>query len=437
MNRELLKRVIFDQHDIIRSASIVPRRYRLDPNANYVISGLRRAGKSTMLYEVAQDLAASGVEWERIIYINFEDERLLEFSVGDFQDILLVQSELSDKPGYFFFDEIQNVAGWEKFARRMADMGERVYITGSNAKMLSSQIATTLGGRYFSLRVSPYRFDEYLDACGQPHTGRALNTTREIGKISRLFNSFCQNGGLPESLRYESARPYVENVYHQVLLGDIAAREQIRNTAALRALIKKVAETVRNDVSFSALHNTLKSIGYAVGKDTVISYLQYAKDAYLLFTISNAANKFVDRESNPKYYFSDNGLLNLMVYDRNTALLENVVAIALHDAYGEDLYYLKSTRHDIDLDFYVPGQKLAVQVAYSIAGQAHSREVKALLKLNGLHEDLRLVIVTMSEEETIDDEGCAIEVVPAWRFLLQLASVGGFGSNTATTLSPN
>ena len=421
MDRELLKRVIFDQHNIIRSASIVARRYHLDPNANYVISGLRRAGKSTLLYGMVQNLIASGVEWERIIYINFEDERLLEFSYENFQDVLLVQSELSDKSGYFFFDELQNITGWEKFARRLADMGERVCITGSNAKMLSSQIATTLGGRYFPLHVSPYRFDEYLDACGQSHGSKELNTTREIGRISRLFDAFYRNGGFPESLRYETTRPYVENVYHTVLLGDIAAREQIRNTAALRALIKKVAETVRNDVSFSALHNTLKSIGYAVGKDTVISYLQHAKDAYLLFSLSNAVSKFVSKEGNQKYYFSDNGLLSLMIYDRETALLENEVAVALHDTYGENLYYLKSAQHAIDLDFYVPEHKLAVQVAYSISGQARSREVKSLLNLHELHKDFRLLIVTMSEQETITEKDCTIEVLPAWKFLLQLA----------------
>lgn len=110
------------------------------------MTGLRRAGKSTLLYKVARDLVASGIGWERIIYINFEDERLAEFEMGDFNDILLVQSELSRELGFFFFDEVQNVAGWEKFARRLADAGKRVYITGSNAKMLSGEVATTLGG---------------------------------------------------------------------------------------------------------------------------------------------------------------------------------------------------------------------------------------------------------------------------------------------------
>lgn len=420
VNHDLLKRIIFDQHEVIRSASIVPRRYQLDPHANYVITGLRRAGKSTLLYRVAQQLVNSGTDWSRIVYINFEDERLLEFSAEDFQDIPLVQSELSDERGVYFFDEIQNIDGWEKFARRMADSGERVYITGSNAKMLSGHIATTLGGRYFVQHVSPYRFDEYLDANGQPHGNIEINTTREIGKMLRLFGTFYRDGGFPESLRFETTRPYVENVYQKVLLGDIAAREQIRNVGALRTLIKKIAETVRNDVSYTALQKALKSIGYSVGKDTVISYIEHAKDAYLLFSLSNAVAKFIDRESNQKYYFSDNGLLNLMLFDRDTTLLENEVAVALRDAYGEDLHYLKSSKHGIDIDFYAPEHKLAVQVAYSISGEARAREVGNLVKLHRLQRDVRLVIVTMAEQETISEDGATIEVVPAWRLLLDL-----------------
>ena len=157
MNREILKSVIFDQHEIIRNADIVHRRYFLDSQANYVVTGLRRAGKSTLLYGLVQDLVARGVDWRRIIYINFEDERLAEFTLSDFNDILVVQSELSDEEGFFFLDEVQNIDGWEKFARRLADSGRRVYITGSNAKMLSTQIETTLGGRYLTRYVTPDR----------------------------------------------------------------------------------------------------------------------------------------------------------------------------------------------------------------------------------------------------------------------------------------
>lgn len=422
MNHDVLKRVIFDQHDIIRRASIVPRRYTIDPHANYVITGLRRAGKSTLLYGVARDLVARGVTWNQIIYINFEDERLSGFSLQDFQDIPLVQSELSGDVGYYFFDEIQNVEGWERFARRMADAGERVYITGSNAAMLSEEIAQRLGARYFVRHITPYRFDEYLDAQGQVHDASALYTSREAGRITALFERFYHDGGFPEASRFASPREYVENVYQKVLFGDIVARFGVRNPDALRVLVRKIAETVRSEVSYTALHHTLKSIGYKISKDSVIEYIGYARSAYLLFRTTNAVAPFVERMGNPKYYFVDNGLLNLFLIDRDTALLENEVAVALYDRFGEGLQYLKSAKYGIDIDFYIPEERLAVQVAYTIEGPARERELGSLLRLSRVQDDkMRLVVVTKGEENAFERDGVEIEIIPAWKFLLQLA----------------
>ena len=420
MNHEILKSVIFDQHEIIRNASIVPRRYSFDPQANYVLTGLRRAGKSTLLYKIVRDLVKSGVELSRIVYINFEDERLAEFSISDFNDILAVQSELSAQSGFFFFDEIQNVGGWEKFARRLADANERVWITGSNANMLSSQIATTLGGRYFIKHVTPYRFDEYLDATGVPHEAEALYTTKGRGAIAGAFDAFYQRGGFPESLRYTSAREYVENVYQKILLGDVAARNGVRNPDVLRVLMKKVAETVCNETSVTALHGIMSALGYKVSKNTLMDYLAMTRESYLLFEVKNAVAKFVEREGNPKRYFSDNGLLSLFLVGRETALLENEVAVAMRDAFGERLHYLKSPKNGIDVDFYVPDEGLAVQVAYSLSESAKPREVNNLVRLANVDKSIRrLLILTKEEEEEIADGDVQIEVKPVWKFLLQ------------------
>lgn len=420
MNHEVLKSVIFDQREIIQNARIVPRRYTFDSQANYVVTGLRRAGKSTLLYKIVRDLVESDVDWNRIIYINFEDERLAEFSIGDFNDILSVHSELSTQPGYYFFDEIQNVNGWEKFARRLADAGERVWITGSNAKMLSSQIATTLGGRYLVKHVTPYRFDEYLDASGIAHDSNALYSTKAKGSIAGAFDAFYQHGGFPESLRYDSPREYVESVYQKVLLGDIAARNNVRNPDALRVLMKKVAETVCNETSATALHGMLNALGYKISKATLLDYLAMARESYLLFEVTNVVAKFVEREGNPKRYFSDNGLLNLFLIGKEPALLENEVAVAMLDAFGEGLHYLKSPKNGIDVDFYVPEQGLAVQVAYSLSDSAKPREVGNLVKLANISDSaLRLLIVTKEEERVIEEDGKRIEIKPAWKFLLQ------------------
>lgn len=204
-----------------------------------------------------------------------------------------------------------------------------------------------------------------------------------------------------------------------MLIGDIAARYSVRNVDALRVLMKKIAEVVRTEVSFSTLHNTLKNIGFSISKDTLITYLEYAQEAYLQFRITNATAKFVEREGSPKYYFSDNGLLNLFIVDRETALLENEIAVALYDRFGADLHYAKSSKTGIDVDFYLPEARLAVQVAYSIAGEARGREIGNLVRLAKADTAIeRLVIVTKEEEEVIEQDGLLIEVIPAWRFLL-------------------
>ena len=421
MNHTLLKTVILDQHDVIRNCVITPRTYSFEENGNYILVGLRRAGKSTLLYQRVLDLVVNGIDWSQVIYINFEDERLAEFSLSDFQDIVEVQSELSDKPGFYFFDEIQNIDGWEKFVRRLRDSGARVFVTGSNAKMLSSEMERTLGGRLFSQQIYPYSFTEYLDALGISHSETDLLRTKSYGAIHRAFLNYYQDGGFPESLLYTNKRTYVESVYQKTLLGDIVARNGIRNEQAMRILMKKIAETVRNSVSFTNLYGAVKAVGHKVSKDSIIEYVGYATDAFLLFTLTNAAAKFAEAQGSPKYYFSDNGLLNLFLIDKNSALLENQVAICLYRKFGDALHFLRSSVSDIDLDFYIPDAGLAVQAAISLSDPAaRAREVETLNRLAAKDPDIRrFMIVTLEEEETIQTGSITIEVVPAAKFLLE------------------
>ena len=428
MNHTLLKAVIYDQHDLIRNFQIVPRDYEFEENGNYVLVGLRRAGKSTLLYKMVLDLVASGVDWNQIIYINFEDERLSEFTVADFNDILSVQSELSDKKGYFFLDEVQNIPDWEKFARRMADAREHICITGSNAKMLSREIETTLGGRFFAKYVTPYDFGEYLTACGIPHDEPALLGTKSDGRIRSCCAQYLQYGGLPETLLYKSKREYISGVYQKVLLGDIITRNKIRNDYAVKILIKKVAESVRSEISYSKLQKTLNAVHVSLAKETIMDYLRYAEDAFLLFRLQNYYANLVEKESYPKFYFSDNGILSLFLDRKESVQLENQVAVALTRAYPEDVYYLRSAKTGIDIDFYVPSVGLAVQAAYSIAVEAREREIGNLKKLaKNTKEAMRLLIVTYEEEESICEDGVTIEAVPLYKFLLDLEQ-GKYGS---------
>ena len=423
MDHGKLKSIIFDQHDVIRNFKIVNREYSFDLNANYVLVGLRRAGKSTLLYKIVQDLTANGTDWNQIIYINFEDERLADFSLNDFNDLLSVQSELSDKKGWFFLDEVQNVEGWEKFARRMADSKEHTFITGSNAKMLSKEVEERLGGRYLSKYITPYSFREFLNAKSIDFSEKAVQGTKSKGKIQREMEEYFYFGGFPENLQYLDKRGYVSSIYQKVLLGDIAARNGVRNLNGLKFLMKKIAETVKDEISYSKLHNILKSIGVNISKDIVIDYIGFAKESYLIFAVKNYFSKFVEKETTPKYYWSDNGLLNLFFNREDSRLLENLVAINLKKLSGDEFYYLKS--QNLDVDFYVPETGTVIQAAYSLSNITNDRETKALVQASKVMKDAkRFVIITYEEENVLEIDGIRIEVIPLWKWLLSSSFAG-------------
>lgn len=418
MNHDLLKTVIYDQHEIIKNFQIVEREYEFDINANYVVIGLRRAGKSTLLYKIVQDLVKAGTDWNQIIYINFEDERLSEFTLNDFNDILSVQAEMSDKKGWFFLDEIQNIEGWEKFARRMADSKEHTFITGSNAKMLSAEIENRLGGRYLTKYVTPFNFREFLKAKNIDYSDKTILATKDSGKIKREMETYFYFGGFPENIGYKDKREYVSSIYQKILLGDIAARNGIRNTNGLRLLMKKVAESVKDEVSYSKLHNTLKSIGVSISKDIVIDYVGYAQQSFLIFAIRNYFSKFVDKETTPKYYFNDNGLLNLFLNKEEPRLLENLAAINLWNKYKNNVYYLKG--QNIDADFFVEETGEVIQVAYSVSNISSDRETRTLVEAAKiLKEAKRFIIITYEEEKELTVDGVKIEIIPIWKWLIR------------------
>lgn len=419
MDTNLLTQIILEQQDIIKQLKIVPRQYKFEENVNYVLVGLRRAGKSFMLFKKAQDLIKSGKSWDQIIYINFEDERLADFKLSDFNKIIEAANQITDKTHYYFFDEIQNVAGWERFARRMADQQEHVILTGSNSKMLGKDISLRLGGRYMTKYISTFNFNDYLTARKIPHTKLDLLKTDIKGKINQAATNYLHNGGLPESIWIEDKRNYLTNIYQNVFLADILVRNNIRNHEAMRLLIKKIAETVMHEVSYSKLYKAISSTGISVGKNSIIEYINNAENAYLLFRTQDYFSKFAQKESTPRYYFNDNGILDLFYINKNSALLENLVAITLHNKYQDQLYYLKFAKTKIDIDFYSPQDKIAYQVAWELNDFSKEREIDNLVKLaKSFNEVENFIIVTRSIEQEIQKDGITIHVMPLAKFLL-------------------
>jgi predicted AAA+ superfamily ATPase len=417
MNKEILKQVIADNQMEIPNYKIVKRNFGDEEFENYVFVGIRRAGKSFLLYQRIQQLLDQGIKWDELLYINFEDERLSGFAAEDLNLLLEVHLEMYGKKPILFLDEIQNITGWEKFARRLADTKYRVYITGSNAKMLSADIQTTLGGRYIAVDVYPYDFKEFLTANNTDFSLNALLSTTGKAELLRQFNNYFYFGGFPEGAILSSRRDYLTSIYQKIYLGDIAMRHSIDNTFALKILFKKLAESVKQPMSFTRLANIVSSTGAKIGTNTVINYIDYAKDAWLINPIPNIASKIIDKETNPKYYFTDNGLLNLFLLDGNTSLLENLVAITLLRKYGRNdaVYFYKK---NIEVDFYIPETQLAIQVCYNMNdAETSKREIHALLHLTKHLEIRRMLIITRDEEKTITVNGINIEVVPVWKWL--------------------
>ena len=421
MNKNILKIVIADNQTEVPKYKVIPRDFTFEEFGNYVFSGIRRAGKSYLLYKRMQQLITRGIQWDELLYINFEDERLTGMGAEHLNLLLEVHLEMYGKKPILFLDEIQNISGWEKFARRMADTKHSVYITGSNARMLSQDIQSTLGGRYIPVDVYPYNFIEFLAANEIRITENSLLSTESKAEVLRKFNDYFYFGGFPEGAELSSKRDYLTSVYQKIFLGDIAARHSVENTFALRILFKKLAESIKQPLSFTRIANIVSSTGAKVGTNTIINYMEYAKDAWLINPIQNIAGKLVDKETVPKYYFTDNGLLNLFLLDGNTSLLENMVAINLLRKYGRNdavYFYNKG----IEVDFYLPDASTAIQVCFDIDNSTGTfeREVKALLKITEVLECRHLLIITRDTERMLEISGKKIDVIPVWKWLLNM-----------------
>ena len=392
------------------------RSIRLSDGLNYVLVGLRRSGKSYILYQKFNALIANGHSADEMLLLNFEDERLAGIKIDELNTILDCYGELYPHKPILFLDEIQVVEGWEHFARRLADQKYRVYITGSNAKMLGTEIAGTLGGRYMVQPVYPYSFSEFLNANGLPPEKNWEYTPQRLA-IARLFEQFFRFGGLPELTDVETPlkRQWLQNLFDKIFFGDILLRYNIRNTAAVEILIKKLAESVKQPSSFTRLANIMSTVGTKISSETVTDYISYAKESCMIFEIENYAAKLAERTSNKKYYFIDNGLLNLFLFDPATSLLENMVASTLFRTGKEICYY----HNGVEVDFLLWEDGHALQVCYSMQQpETRSREINALVTLAKKMPLTRMTIVTYSDRETIDTPAGQIHVIPAPEWLL-------------------
>ena len=424
MDKQIIKTVIAEKQQQIGKTKLLQRAGHFDEHSCYVLVGIRRAGKSYTLYQDMQaKLSAGKATHEDFLYINFEDERLASIKSEELGLLLDAYWEMYDqKHPLIYLDEIQNITGWEKFARRLAEEKRHVMITGSNAKMLSREITSTLGGSYIQRNIYPFSFEEYLN-----YYGIQLDKNWEFQPDKRLtvlrhFNEYFYRGGFAESFDKTDKREWLTSLYQKILMGDIVERNKIRNPRIFRLLARKLADSVMQPTTLKRLEHIIKSTGDSISPTVLKDYLDYMEDAYLIFSIPNLVSPLTEQQTIVKRYFADNGILNLFLTGGETKLLENIVAIHLNKLYhntAEELrlfYYNKG----VEIDFCIPEINIAIQVSYSINDlDTYEREVGGLVKFLKAYKQYQGIIITWDTERQITEDGITVEAIPAWKWLLQ------------------
>ena len=404
--------------------NIVTREEEKEINLNsplaQVVIGVRRSGKSTLCSKV---MLESGLPFG---YINFDDDRLGKLTVDTFDTLLRALYQLNGEFNHLFLDEVQNIEGWELFVNRMLRQGMRMVITGSNANLLSGELATHLTGRYHQIELMPFSFQEY---CQSKEVNTSSYTTKAIALRDKALNDYLFAGGFPELLSLSEAEQgdYVRSLVRTIVEKDIAKRYKLRYAQTLMDVANQVLDEFSQEHSFATVqkkHN-LKS------PNTAKKYLQYLQNAYLVLALPRFSLKSSERRSVHKYYAIDPAMIakrdEALLTDGLGLRLENVVAVELRRraAIDEQIYYFRKVR-EYEVDFVrVKGTQVQelIQVTYDFTQprtKLYNREVGNLVKASNILycDNLTLVMMYGDQREIVAD-GKTIRCVPAAEWLLQ------------------
>ena len=369
-----------------------------------------------MMYQYIQELLSQGHDIKEILFVNFEDERITDMRKEDLHLAVEAYRELFALNSIIFLDEIQNIDGCRHFVRHLADKGFKVFVIGSNAYMLSREITSTLGGRFIVKEVWSFSFIEYLKFNDiQLNIYWALSPQKF--DVVRLFADYFYYGGLAETFRFADKRLWLTSLYQRVLYSDIIIRKGIRNKHCMSLLISNLAGSVMCHMAIKCLQNILQGDGTKVSRATITTYISCLKEAFLCFSISNFTDTLPQREVMQKYYFYDNGILNLFLINPENKSLENIVAIYLFCKYGDGLFYYN---RNVEVDFYVPSEQLGIQVSNEmIDRETRECEISALVKLHAFKPLKHSLIITYNEESNITIGNQTIEIIPLWKWMIE------------------
>jgi len=402
ISKESITEVIKLQRESLNNAEIGTLREQkkeivvLDSFA-LIITGVRRCGKSTLLHQLIKTQ-------KKAYYLNLEDPRLGGFQLSDLNKVELIMEELYGKGGTYFFDEIQNVPQWERFIRYLVDKKEKVVLTGSNASLLSKVLGARLTGRYTRYELFPFSFKEFLKL---KNAEPSLDT----------FKEYLFQGGFPEFIKKNNPT-ILHELLSDIVMKDIAVRFNIKNTEILR----KIAVFLITNAGKEFSYNSIKKMLDIKSVQSVIDYVCFFEEAYLIFTIPRFSYSFKQQQVNPKKVYSiDNGFSNsnsASFSKDNGKMLENLVFLNLRKKH-KDIFYFQEKN---ECDFVIKDREKiveAVQVCFDLNEETQDREIKGLLEAMKEFKFNRGLILTYKQEDEFKIEGKTIKVLPVWKWLLE------------------
>lgn len=416
--KDLLKQIILEQQEILHAQNKrYVQRYIADEwlqtSEILIISGIRRCGKSVLMQQIRDRLV------EKDFFFNFDDERLANFKLDDFQKLQECFVELFGEQHTYYFDEIQNIEGWERFVRRLYNAGNKIVITGSNARMLSRELGTHLTGRYIQVEIYPFSFQEYLAMNEIPVNAKTLYTTTGRATMVKSFVKYMECGGFPKFLQ-DGSVSYLTSLYESIIYRDILTRNGLTNEKEMLELMFYLASNATKRVTYS-------SLGKVVGiqhPDTIKNYLEYIQQTYLISQLFRYDPSVKKQMMSPKkIYFVDNAIIKRIGFnatENNGVFLENLVFIELKRR-GWDVYYYADKK---ECDFIVR-KGLHISDAYQVtlkmdSPQTREREIAGVREAMQAYSLSKGYILTFEGKETINfDDSTIVEVVPVWEWILQ------------------
>lgn len=422
--KQLLKQIIRDFH-LSENFDVKPRNIQppIDTKKIITLIGVRRCGKTSIFYHMINQLIGK-IEKTKILFLNFEDER---FELNSDELDLILQAYMELYPSYklsecyFFFDEIQNIPNWEKFIRRMYDtISKNIFITGSNSKLLSSEIATSLRGRTLNFEIFPLSFKEYLSF---KDIEVDFYSSKSLAFIKNAQESFLKNGSFPETLFLEEiyANKTLQEYFNVLLYKDLAERYNITNTVALKFFLKRIISSSTKQISINKIFNELKSSGIKIGKNTLYEFLEYVQNIYLALTLQKYDNSSINKELGEKKIYSiDIGLNNATEFrfsDDIGKSLENAVFLELKRK-EFDIYYYRTSKSECDfLVFDKNTISDVIQVTFDMSDEnTKSREIKGLIEACKNFDLKSGTIITFDSEDELIENGIKIKIIPFYKW---------------------